>query len=391
MTYKITPVVFSACLIASQASTATAETLFYLPGTGSVQNQLDFESTALLTADFNYNLGWAGSGFGLTGTQRGAPEVIGVNALPSQPAGAGAQGLAFNSQTRDAAWYNDHPEALNNNVYDDPDGEAQDDFFWYTGGWTPADTPSVMMHVWLPDSATYTSLRMTTKYQSGAGPTNSWPGIWLYTDRLTLRGPGRPDITYQNGMDNGDSWWTLGLSVTPNGDLQYYAVDEYVTELTADHHIGTNSELAAANGYTANYLVSQNDATLMTSNRNFAAADQTYFDDLTFTKDTTVFDNEVVGDIDGDGFVGLSDLDIILNNWNQTVTVGDHSQGDIAGIGDGFIGLSDLDVLLSNWNAGTPPTGAALPTVPEPAGLLIVMAGGAVLLKRSPIRHAMYF
>ena len=66
----------------------------------------------------------------------------------------------------------------------------------------------------------------------------------------------------------------------------------------------------------------------------------------------------IPGDLDGDGFVGLDDLDIILNHWNQTVTVGDLLMGDVTGPGDvpdGYVGLDDLDVLLNNWNAGTPP------------------------------------
>ncbi len=371
------------CLLGALGSPAAGEALYYLPGTGDVQGQLDFEAPALLTADFNYNLGWAGTGFGLSGTQRGAPEVVAVKPNPSQPIGAGQQGLAFNSQDRTTAWYNQHPEAMNNNVYNSPDGEGQDDFFWYAGGWTPNQTPSVMMHVWLPASAAYTSLRMTTKYQSGANTVNSWPGIWLWSDHINLRGPGRPDITVSSGDTNGDSWWTLGLSITPDGDIQYYATPEYVTELTPDHHIGTNSELAAANGYATRYLISQNDATLMTSNRNLAANDQTYFDDLIFTKNTSVFDSNITGDIDLDGFVGITDLNIILSHWNQTVPVGDHSQGDLAGIGDGFIGISDLNVVLSNWNAGTPPSADALSAIPEPASLLLLLLCGTTMLRQS--------
>jgi len=75
------------------------------------------------------------------------------------------------------------------------------------------------------------------------------------------------------------------------------------------------------------------------------------------------------GDITGDGFVGLDDLDVILANWNQNVPVGDHGSGDIAGIGDGYIGLSDLDVVLGNWNSGTPPVAE-----PASAGAIPVTA-----------------
>ncbi len=56
------------------------------------------------------------------------------------------------------------------------------------------------------------------------------------------------------------------------------------------------------------------------------------------------------GDLNGDSFVGLDDLEIILNHWTQTVTPGNLSQGDASG--DGVIGLEDLDIVLDNWNTG---------------------------------------
>ncbi len=79
------------------------------------------------------------------------------------------------------------------------------------------------------------------------------------------------------------------------------------------------------------------------------------------------------GDLDGDGFVGLADLDLILNNWNLSVPPADPAADPT---GDNFIGLADLDEVLNNWNAGTPPTPAA---VPEPGALSFLAAGAAGL------------
>lgn len=76
------------------------------------------------------------------------------------------------------------------------------------------------------------------------------------------------------------------------------------------------------------------------------------------------------GDLDGDGFVGLDDLDIVLNHWNQTVAAGLHHLGDTTG--DGYVGLDDLDELLSNWNAGTPPPSHTHQNIPEPGGLVLL-------------------
>ncbi len=86
----------------------------------------------------------------------------------------------------------------------------------------------------------------------------------------------------------------------------------------------------------------------------------------------------IEGDIDGDGFVGLNDLDVILQNWNQNVPVGSKAHGDLAGDGDGFIGMSDLDVVLNNWNAGAPPAH----TVPEPVALTLCAFGIALIIHR---------
>ncbi len=84
------------------------------------------------------------------------------------------------------------------------------------------------------------------------------------------------------------------------------------------------------------------------------------------------------GDLNGDGFVGLDDLDLVLNNWNLSAPEMDPSADPT---GDNFVGLDDLDIVLSNWNNGTP-TGADL-QVPEPSSLCCL----AVVLGAGFARH----
>ncbi len=84
------------------------------------------------------------------------------------------------------------------------------------------------------------------------------------------------------------------------------------------------------------------------------------------------------GDFDGDAFVGISDLNIVLGNWNAVVTPGDLLVGDSSG--DGFVGIADLNVVLGNWNNGSPP--AAENTVPEPASLGLLLIGSMGLLQK---------
>ena len=90
------------------------------------------------------------------------------------------------------------------------------------------------------------------------------------------------------------------------------------------------------------------------------------------------------GDLNGDGYVGLDDLQPILDHWNQYVTVGDVSMGDIAGPGgsgpDGYVGLDDLQPVLDHWNEGALPIDSA---IPEPCSLAIWLVTGAVLHRRN--------
>ena len=76
------------------------------------------------------------------------------------------------------------------------------------------------------------------------------------------------------------------------------------------------------------------------------------------------------GDLDGDGFVGSSDLDIVRANWGQNVDAGCLSCGDPSG--DGLVGSADLDIVRANWGAGTPPA-----SVPEP-GVFALLLGAAL-------------
>ncbi len=83
------------------------------------------------------------------------------------------------------------------------------------------------------------------------------------------------------------------------------------------------------------------------------------------------------GDLDGDAFVGIGDLNLVLSNWNQTSPHPADIWADANS--DGFVGITDLNTVLANWNTGIPP----LPTeLPEPGSLAVLLAGAAALLRR---------
>jgi PEP-CTERM motif len=98
-----------------------------------------------------------------------------------------------------------------------------------------------------------------------------------------------------------------------------------------------------------------------------------------FGDELDALDLFLAGDLDGDGFVGIVDLNIVLSNWNKTIPPGDPS-ADVDG--DGFVGINDLNVVLSNWNAGAPLPPGSSAAVPEPTTVLFLGIGGAALLGR---------
>ncbi len=81
--------------------------------------------------------------------------------------------------------------------------------------------------------------------------------------------------------------------------------------------------------------------------------------DYLVTVDSTT---QLIGDLDGDGFVGINDLNIVLGNWNLNVPPADPLADPS---GDGFVGIEDLNTVLGNWNAGTPPAAEASSAVVE--------------------------
>ena len=91
-----------------------------------------------------------------------------------------------------------------------------------------------------------------------------------------------------------------------------------------------------------------------------------------------VYNLGIDGDLNGDGFVGIDDLNIVLGAWNQSVPPG-NALADPSG--DGFVGIDDLNEVLGNWNAGSPPSGVEN-LIPEPSSIISCFIVGALLARR---------
>jgi hypothetical protein len=83
----------------------------------------------------------------------------------------------------------------------------------------------------------------------------------------------------------------------------------------------------------------------------------------------SVMGTALTGDLNGDGFVGIADLNIVLGNWNQTIPPGNPLANPS---GDNFVGIADLNIVLGNWNAGTPPSESS--NIPEPRTFTLLLA-----------------
>ena len=88
------------------------------------------------------------------------------------------------------------------------------------------------------------------------------------------------------------------------------------------------------------------------------------------------------GDLNFDGFVGQSDLDIVLANWETRRPPGDFRRGEADG--SGFVSQADLAIVLDAWSTGSAPTlsSLGLASVPDPATATLLLGSGAVLAGR---------
>ena len=82
------------------------------------------------------------------------------------------------------------------------------------------------------------------------------------------------------------------------------------------------------------------------------------------------------GDVDGDGYVGGSDLTALITNWGMTEAT--REQGDLDG--DGTVSGPDYTEVITYWGSGTFPGEPG--AIPEPATIGLLLLGALSLLSR---------
>ena len=186
------------------------------------------------------------------------------------------------------------------------------------------------------------------------------------------------ELAHALGFGTSDEWSSLVSGTTFFGSASYAANGDVYPSVTGGHW--AYDTMSTVFGTTTVQEVAMDPDLTVGDRKLFTTLDAAAMEDIGWS--VVPPSVSIPGDLDGDGFVGLDDLDIILNHWNQAVTVGDPLMGDITGAGgspDGYVGLDDLDVLLNHWNEGTPPAVAT----PEPASLVMLgLAGGVGLIRR---------
>jgi hypothetical protein len=204
----------------------------------------------------------------------------------------------------------------------------------------------------------------------------------FYDNTFVKVGPNRPDyltvlcgwytgdcsghVLYDTAMEGGASFdhvafdglgnrdfavgWTLTVETEPGATVTVWdKTDQQVYQDTADENGVASTRLLEffqdpfGRTYYTNHTVR--------AELGAISAETVINLDKTTTIQLPLAQPDVAGDLNGDGFVGQADLDIVLGRWGWTVSPTDAADPSH----DGFVGQADLDIVLSYWGQGTRP------------------------------------
>jgi enediyne biosynthesis protein E4 len=200
-------------------------------------------------------------------------------------------------------------------------------------------------------------------------------------DVLVVNNASQP-ILYRNDGGNGNNWLrvkTQGTISNRDGIGARITVDPD-SSITGDEmtrEIDGGSNFLAQSEKVGHFGLGTNGNTIDRVTIRWPSGITQQFFNVSPNTELLAIEQEITGDLNGDGFVGIDDLNLVLGNWNQNTTAGMRAFGDPSG--DGFVGIDDLNTVLGNWNTGTPPSSAA---IPEPGTLALLGLGAVAMLRR---------
>lgn len=291
-----------------------------------------------------------------------------------QPTIAVGTNLVFNGDADYDRGFNGHNELIKNGgAWDDQRDSPVEGLWWDqdVSGWddwsqTPSRNSMTVMY-----------------YGSGGGyPANSDPGP---TDRGTN--------LFSAGID-GNSTMTQRLDVSSIADIidddgVAFDISAWLGGYVSDSDNATfQARFLAANGSTQLGSATLTGPTAGPTGLTFLSDEGDLVSGTRFIEfvlstsgndgyaDNLGFKIRYHGDLNGDGFVGIEDMDILLANWGRTdITAGSLQDGDANA--DGVINAADLQIVRDHWGNGTPAG-----NVPEPGTLALIALGGVAITRR---------
>lgn len=198
--------------------------------------------------------------------------------------------------------------------------------FYVDGTLKATDTASPYTYSWDTTTATNATHSLTAKAYDGASPVNSTTStaVSVTVDNAAPTAPG-------NFQQTGNTTNSISLSwsaSTDNNSVTGYRLTRNgttIANLSASTLTYNDTSLASGTSYT--YTVAALDAAGNVSSASTVSAS---------TK------TALPGDINGDNKVDLTDLTIMISNWNTTSSSSDFNA-------DGTVNIFDLSILLSHW------------------------------------------
>ena len=194
---------------------------------------------------------------------------------------------------------------------------------------------------------------------------------------------GAAPVFYRNDNNNGNAYLrikTVGSESNRDGINAKIIIDpdDSITGDEQFREIDGGSNYLSQNEMTAHFGLGDFTGMIDHITIHWPSGTVQQFFDVSANQVLLAQESYLIGDLDGDGFVGINDLNIVLSHWNQSVVFGLHQKGDPSG--DGFVGIDDLNEVLGNWNAGSPPTHSG--AIPEPTTLALMGLGIFTALRR---------